>query len=52
MDYSVLVFKDLIYALSYGRVSACHGLCYTCCGSLAGMRNSLSLLRKIDPMTH
>ena len=37
------ISSKVLYALSHRQDSTYHGLCYTSCGSLAGMRNSSSL---------
>ena len=48
-----LAARDLLYAPSNRQDSTYHGLCYTSCGTLAGMRtSSIGPPWRIDPMTH
>ena len=48
-----LAARVLLYVPSHRQDSTYHGLCYTSCGALAGMRNSsMGPPRRIDPMTH
>ena len=48
-----LTARVLLYATSHRQDSAYHGLCYSSCGALAGMRNSSNgPPRRIDLTTH
>ena len=48
-----LAAKNFLYAPSQRKDSTYHGICYTSCGALAGMRNSLmGRPGQIDPVTH
>ena len=53
MGYSFqLAARDLLHAPSHRQDSTYHSLCYTSCGTLAGMRNSLMKDRSDDPSHH
>ena len=54
MGYSFrLAARVLLYVSSHRQDSTYHGLCYTSCGALAGMRNSsMGPPWRIDPTTH
>ena len=50
IGYSLrLTARVLLYAPSHRQDSTYHGLCYTCRGALAGMRNEGSIRRPIAP---
>ena len=54
MGYSFhLAARVLLYASSHRQDDTYHGLCYTSCGALAGMRNSsMGPPWRIDPTIH
>ena len=48
-----LAARVLLYIISHRQDSTYHNICYTSCGTLAGIRNSsLGPLQEIDPMAH
>ena len=47
-----LAARVLLYASSHIQDNTYHGLCYTSCGALIGMRNSSMNDRSDDPSHH